>query len=186
MDNLLKKDQLLKRYFPPDKILRRIVAVFAILAFLFFVYKVWNFYNLSARRVFNSNYSEYKLVVTKSGDSSAIRQSYIINDYKQVILLARSSRSIEDNFLAGHAQLALDNAAAAVTGFKKVIDMSYVAGGSVFKEEAEYDLILSYILNRDYDLALEQMNKVKGNPGHFYHDKMTNKLFRQVKLLKWR
>jgi hypothetical protein len=186
MNNALRKDQLLKRYFPPDKIFRRVVAVFAILAFVFFVYKVWGFYNLSPRRVFNSNYSEYKLVDAKKDDSSAVRQAYRTDDYKQVVLLARSSRNIEDNFLAGHAQLAMNNAAAAVTGFKKVIDMSYVAGGSVFKEEAEYDLILSYILNRDYDLALEQMTKVKGNPGHFYHDKMTDKLFRQVKLLKWR
>ena len=169
------------------RILRRVVAVISIIVFLFLVYKVWTFYNLSPGKVFRHNYVEYKLDSLENKNApSGIEQAYISKNYKEVVQLARSSRNIRDNFLLAHAQVALDNAAAAVQAFRKVVDMSYVAGGSTFKDAAEYNLILSYILNKDYDLALEQMTKLKGNPVHQYHDKMTEKLFRQVKMLKWR
>ena len=52
--------------------------------------------------------------------------------------------------------------------------------------ETEYYLFLSYIRDRDYNAALAIMEKIKNDPGHIYHKKVTSKLIRQVKLLRWR
>ena len=181
MDNSVHKDDRSLR----ERVIRRIVAITTSLVFLFLLYKGWMFYSLSALKVFKKNYIGY--TIRDSGSvSSAIEQAYRAKDYKQAVQLIGKSRNISDNYLAAHAELALNNPSAAIEGFKKVIDLSYVAGGSAYKDAAEYNLILSYIRNRDYDLALELMNRLKGNPGHLYHDKMTGKLFRQVKMLKWR
>ena len=185
---VMKKDEMEKTLSPANKIARRIVAIVASIVFLVLVWQGWRFYSLSASKVFRQNYIEYAPDNLKDSGNvpSAVEEAYTARDYKKVVQLVGSSRGIKENFLAAHAQLALNNPSGAITGFKKVIDLGYVAGRSAYKDAAEYNLILSYIRNRDYDLALELMNRVKGNPGHFYHDKMTGKLFRQVKMLKWR
>jgi hypothetical protein len=173
---------------PATILLKRIVAFAAIVVFMVLVWQGWLFYSLSALKVFKNNYIEYTPDNMRDGNAatSPAEEAYNDKDYKLVVKLVGSSRNIKDNFIAAHAQLALNNPSAAIVGFKKVIDLSYVAGGSEYKDAAEYNLILSYIRNKDYDLALELMNRLKGNPGHLYHDRMTGKLFRQVKMLKWR
>jgi|KBSSwiS6_1023812.scaffolds.fasta_scaffold00985_4 hypothetical protein len=183
-----KKAEMEKTSGPANKIARRTIAIVASTVFLVLVWQGWLFYSLSASKVFRRNYIEYTPgnLNDNSNVSSAVEEAYMARDYKKVIELVGSSRGIKENFIAAHAQLALNNPSGAITGFKKVIDLGYVAGRSVYKDAAEYNLVLSYIRNRDYDLALELMNRLKGNPHHFYHDKMTGKLFRQVKMLKWR
>jgi hypothetical protein len=56
----------------------------------------------------------------------------------------------------------------------------------VFSDEAEYYLALSYIRNRDYDLAIPILEKIKDHPIHIYHEKVDAKLIRKIKMLKWR
>jgi tetratricopeptide (TPR) repeat protein len=168
--------------------LRKIVAVAASIIFIFLAVQGWIFYNLSAGKVFTANYIQYVPDGFRDGSTniSASQKAYMENDYKKVIQLAAGSESPNDHFLAAHAQLALNNAEAAVDGFKKVIASSDKTKTTELKDAAEYNLVLSLIKNKDYDLALDLMKKIKENPAHLYYKNITSKLFRQVKMLKWR
>jgi hypothetical protein len=177
-----------KHINPAGRMVRRIVAVAASIVFIVLVWQGLVFYNLSSAKVFNENYIQYTPDKMRDVQStvSLVMQAYIDRDYKKVISLTADSTSAKDNLLAGHAQLALNNAGAAVSLFKTAIEQSKKEKNAELQDAAEYNLILSYIRNKDYDLALELMKEVEGNPGHLYHDKMTGKFFRQVKMLKWR
>lgn len=177
-----------KHINPARRMLRRIVAVAASIVFIVLIWQGLLFYNLSSAKVFDDNYVQYSPDNMRDAQStvSPLTQAYIDKDYQKVISLAANSASAKDNFLTAHAQLALNNATAAISLFKTAIEQSKKEKNAELQDAAEYNLILSYIRNKDYDLALELMNEVEGNPGHLYHDKMTGKLFRQVKMLKWR
>jgi hypothetical protein len=177
-----------KHINPARRMVRRIVAVAASIVFIVLVWQGLEFYNLSSLKIFDENYIQYSpdnMRDVQTTVSPAI-QAYIDKDYKKVIELTENSTSPKDKLLAAHAQLALNNAGAAVSLFKTAIEQSKMEKNAELQDAAEYNLILSYIRNKDYDLALELMNEVEGNPAHLYHDKMTGKLFRQVKMLKWR
>ncbi len=168
--------------------LRKVVAVAASIIFIFLAVQGWIFYNLSAGKVFTANYIQFVPDDFRDGSTNitASQKAYLENDYKKVIQLAAASDSINDNFLAAHAQLALNNTDAAINGFKKVIAANSNAITSELNDAAEYNLILSFIKNKDYDLALNLMKKIKDNPAHLYYKNVKNKLIRQVKMLKWR
>lgn len=168
--------------------LRKIVAVAASIIFIILAWQGWIVYNLSAGKVFTENYIQYVPDGFRDGSTniSVSQKAYMENDYKKVIQLATVSGSLNDFFLEAHSQLALNNAEAAVNGFKKVIAASDISKTSELKDAAEFNLILSFIKNKDYDLALDLMKKIKENTAHLYNKNISNKLFRQVKMLKWR
>jgi tetratricopeptide (TPR) repeat protein len=74
----------------------------------------------------------------------------------------------------------------AIANFKNVIEDNRQTKSALFNDEAEYYLALTYIRNKDYDYALDILKDIKDDPEHYYHQKVTSKLIRQVKLLKWR
>jgi tetratricopeptide (TPR) repeat protein len=57
---------------------------------------------------------------------------------------------------------------------------------SDFKQEGEFYLSLAYLRNKDYDKSLELMERIRRAPEHTYHDQITDKLIRNVRILKWR
>jgi tetratricopeptide (TPR) repeat protein len=151
----------------------------------------YNFYNLSSNKVFASNYHSYELSTVRDGDStqvSPVEKAYREKDYKKTVDLIsqQSLLTVKETFLAGMSYMELDNGAKAIDEFKKVIARNENAKSNLFKDEAEYYLALTYIRNRDYDFALDMLRNIKENPGHLYHEKVTGKLVRQVKMLKWR
>jgi hypothetical protein len=80
----------------------------------------------------------------------------------------------------------LRNNDSAIVEFKKVIAANKLAAKPVYNDEAEYYLALQYVRNKNYDYALELLNKINETPGHLYNDKVTDKLIRKVKTLKRR
>lgn len=151
----------------------------------------YNFYNLSSNKVFASNYHSYELSTVRDGDStqvSPVEKAYREKDYKKTIELIsqQNSLTVKETFLAGMSYMELDNGTKAIDEFKKVIAGNENAKNNLFKDEAEYYLALTYIRNKDYDFALDMLRSIKETPGHLYHEKVTGKLIRQVKMLKWR
>jgi tetratricopeptide (TPR) repeat protein len=84
------------------------------------------------------------------------------------------------------AWLQLYNYDRCISGLRKIIDKNQETGTRTMNEEAEYYLALAYIANKDFDLALPLLNKMHDNPDHKFHDRISAKLIRQVKMLKWR
>jgi predicted negative regulator of RcsB-dependent stress response len=173
------------------ELIRYSIAVAASLLLIVACISGYNFYNLSSNKVFISNYHSYELNTVRDGDStqvSPVEKAYRAKDYKRIVELISQQRSltVKETFLAGMSYMELGNNAKAIEELKKVIAGSEDAKNNLFKDQAEYYLALTYIRDKDYDFALDMLRSIKENSGHLYHKKVTGKLIRQVKLLKWR
>jgi len=173
------------------RIIRYSIAAAAAVVLIVAVIMAYNFYNLSSNKVFLSNYHSYELNTAGDGDStqvSPIEKAYREKDFKKAVGLISQQRSlsVKERFLAGMAYMELGNNAKAIEELKKVIAGNKDAKNSLFRDQAEYYLALTYIRDKDYDFALDMLRSIKENPGHLYNKKVTGKLIRHVKLLKWR
>ncbi len=180
-----------KKMSPTRRIIRYSIAAAASVILIVGGIIAYNFYNLSSGKVFASNYHSYELSTLRDGDTlqfSAVEKAYREKDYKKAVELIshQSSIPVKETFLAGMSYMELGNNARAIEELKKVIIRNETDKTNLFKDEAEYYLALTYIRNRDYDFALDLLRRIKENPGHLYHEKVTGKLIRQVKMLKWR
>ncbi len=151
----------------------------------------YNFYNLSSNKVFAGNYHPYELNTMRDGDTarlSPVEKAYREKDYKKAVDIHEmyDPNPPKETFLIGMSFIELGKNAEAIEELKKVIARNEANKTSIFKEEAEYYLALTYIRNRDYDYALDLLRKIQEDPGHLYHEKVNRKLIRQVKMLKWR
>lgn len=179
-----------KTISPVRRIARYTLAVAAGVLLVVLGITGYNFYQLSADKIFTGNYSYYELSNTRGAGTEATtaEKAYAEKRYADVIKIYDSGNEAgqQTAFIAGVSALELDNSTRAIACFKEVIALNRQAGEKLLEDEAEYYLSLSYIRNGDYDYALELMKKIQEDPGHLYREKITDKLIRQVKLLKWR
>lgn len=176
---------------PARRIIRYGIAVAASVVLIVAGIIGYNFYHLSSDRVFASNFHSYELATYRDSDSlqvSSVEVAYRNKEYKKAVEVYSEidSKSVKEIFLAAMSFMELENNTKAIDEFKKVIEGNKTGKNELFKEEAEYYLALTYIRNRDYDFALDQLRSINENPGHLYHKRVTRKLMRQVKMLKWR
>jgi hypothetical protein len=172
------------------KRIRYAVAIAASIILVVGIYMVYNFVTLSSEKVYNANYQAYELAnmrgesITETPMEKAFRQK----QYKQVLALHKknTSETTKEKFLSGVSAMELDNNAQAINFFKSVKAENELTGKNDFGDEADYFLALTYIRNKDYDYALELLKTIKDDPAHLYNKKVTNKLLRQVRMLKWR
>lgn len=172
------------------RIIRNAVAVAASVVLLLAGYAAFNFFTLSSEKVFNSNFRVFELTMMRGDGAgeSAAEKAYREKNYKEVIRIhdAGEDHTRKGEFLCGVAALELKDNKKAITCFTEVLDQNKQASVLILNDETEYYLFLSYIRDRDYNAALAIMEKIKNDPGHIYHKKVTSKLIRQVKLLRWR
>lgn len=148
----------------------------------------YNFFTLSPGKLFSENYKSYELNTTRGAGTelSAIEKAYQEKKYTEVAALSESSNEIKENFLGAMSNMELQNTSKAIDEYKKVIALNETAKTNIFKDESEYYLALAYVQIKSYKQALELMQKIHNNPDHLYHEKISAKLIRNVKLLKWR
>jgi tetratricopeptide (TPR) repeat protein len=172
------------------KILRYAMSVAASLLLLIGGYFAYQFFNLSAEKVYGANYQPYELSASRDGNAAetAAEKAYREGNYKEVIRIsaAKEDVSVKAAFLSGAAAMQLKDYPKAISSFTTILEANKNAPVKILNDETEYYLALSYIHNRDYDYALELLNKIKEDPAHTYNTKVTRKLIRQVRLLKWR
>lgn len=172
------------------KILRYSMSVAASLVLLIGGYMIYNFLALSPDKVFASKYQSYTMVTVRDGNSNETfaEIAYRDKNYKEVLRIhdAGEDPTTKGKFLCGAAALEVENNSKAIKCFKEVLENNKQTQQPVLNDEAEYYLSLSYIRNKDYDYALELLNKIHGDPNHLYREKITTKIIRQVRMLKWR
>jgi hypothetical protein len=151
---------------------------------------IYNFYNLSSDGVFTSYYRHYELsaVPDDTVKETIIEKVYREKNYKGVTVLAEKTNTstTPDIFLAAMSWLEIGNNTKAISNYKKVIGENNDPGTNLQKDDAMYYLVLTYIRNKDYDLALELMHDIRNEPTHRYYKRITRKFLRQVRMLKWR
>jgi len=176
---------------PARRIVRYSMAIAASVLLIFLSITAYIFFTLSPDKLFADNYHSFELSTTRGGNEAeptAIEKAYREKNYKEVTDLTTkwSEPDIRDEFLAGISSLELNKSSEAIHFFNGVIKLNETRDKPIYKDETEYYLALSYLKNKDYDLALELMNKIHNDPDHLYHKKITNKLILRVKMLKWR
>jgi tetratricopeptide (TPR) repeat protein len=179
-----------KKISSPKRTLRYAMSIAASILLVVGGYIAYSFFSLSSDKVFSSNYQPFELSTTRSGDvaETPTEKAYRAGNLPEVVRIhdAGEDRTAKGNFLGGVAALQLNNTGKAITCFNEVINMNKNATTKVLNDEAEYYLALGYIRNKDFDYALDLLQKIKNDPAHIYHEKVTAKLIRQVKMLKWR
>ena len=173
------------------RVFRYSMAVAASLILIIGGYLAYNFYTLSSNKIFSANYHSYELNTMRDGDSAQIapmEKAYRDKKYKEVTIIAGQSvsLSVKETFLAAMSYVENKDNSRAIEQFKKLIAANEASRTMIMKDEAEYYLALTYIRNKDFDFALELLRKIKDDPRHTYYSKISGKLIRQVKMLKWR
>jgi|GEM_PF-337711 len=151
----------------------------------------YNFYTLSPAKIFNANYQPYELSNVRDGGTtkeSGIEQAFRNKEFSKVAELGKGSVQLSqrDRFLAGVANAETGNFTSSIDHFKKLLATNQATNTDTMMAETEFYLALVYIRNRDYDQAVDLMTKIHDNPTHPYHEKISGKLIRKVKMLKWR
>ena len=168
------------------KITRYSLAVAASLLLLVVGITGYNFYKLSPDKLYDKHYQPYELSTSRNqARGTKIEQAYKGKNYEWVIKLGKQSNDPAELFLTSMAWLHKSEPANAIVTLRKILSHP-TAGDELWKEEAEYYLALAYIKNKDYDFALELLNKIHENPAHLHYPDVSGKLIRQVKMLKWR
>lgn len=175
---------------PARRILRYVASIAAailLVAGLFFAY---TFFTLSSDKVYSANYKRFELSTTRDGGvgETASEKAYRAGNYKEVVRIhdADEDHTPKGEFLCGVAALELNDNDKAIKCFNEVLDANKNTIEKILNDEAEYYLSLSYIRNKEYDKALSLMNKIKDDKEHVYHERISGKLLRQVKMLTWR
>jgi len=177
----------IKKISKAKRIVRYSVAVAASLLLIFVCIEGYNFYSLSAERLFAEKYSGYHWMTTDGTTESEIEKAYKEEKYTEVINLNRHSvLSIKDVFLTGMSYLETNDLSKAISSYQVVIADMKGNKNLMLKDAAEYYLALAYLKNNDYDQAIELMTTIHDNPSHSYTKKFSIKYIKRVKRLKWR
>lgn len=169
--------------------IRYAIAVAASILLIVAGYIGYNFYTLSSEKVFAANYRLYELsgVRDNSTGESAIETAYNGKKFAELLSISFDRPfTIKEHFLRGMAFSETGDNGNAILSFKKAIEDNNAARTTTFKDEAEFYLALTYVRNKDFDFALEVLKNIQSNPDHLYNEKVTSKLIRQVRMLKWR
>ncbi|MFN8289590.1 MAG: hypothetical protein U0U70_05005 [Chitinophagaceae bacterium] len=180
-----------RRINPARKTFRYAMAVAASLVILIGGYMAYNFFTLSPDKVYSAHYHSYTLVNERGADSTGLtaeEKAYAEKKYKEVVRLhdEAAAPSVKEEFLCGTASMELGDDTKAIRCFNRVLELNQQNNRKTLNDETEYYLALSYIRNKDYDFALPLLEKIRDDNAHTYHNEVTSRLVRKVRMLKWR
>jgi len=145
----------------------------------------YNYFSLTPGKVFSSHYQSYQLTTLRDNNSkeqSAIEKAYRNKDYQTAIAefnKATPASTDKEVFLAGMSFMETGKYEEARQQYIKITQQDLIP-------ERDYYLALDYIQLKDYDNALQLLNKIYSDPSHVYHEKVSAKFLRQVRILKKR
>jgi tetratricopeptide (TPR) repeat protein len=95
--------------------------------------------------------------------------AYLNKKWNEVISIYQEqlNKSNQQTFLAGMAEMQLKQFPEAIGLFENIINAQ--SGDISFREEAEYNLSMAYLMNHEGKKAIDIINKIKGNPNHTYY-----------------
>jgi tetratricopeptide (TPR) repeat protein len=171
------------------KIVRIGMSIAASLLVLLLGAGVYQYVTVSTDKLFNEAYQPYSLSVSRgAAEANMMEKAYQEKNYPAVIEQFNNLKTTDqkENFLAGQAFLATSNNTKAIECFKKVLNLNFAAKTSVFNDDAEYYIALSYLKNKQVSDAYPFLINIRNNPQHMYNDKITSSVMRQLKLLDWK
>ena len=167
--------------------LRNVFRIAAIIIVILGGVSVYQYYSLSSRSLFESNYQSYQLhQVRGKYDSSMLEQLYKQNLMDDVIDgFSRLKRpSIRDYFYLGNAYLTRHNASMAIRSFEVVQQKNSEMGTHILEDDVDYFLAMSYLQNNQPAKALPLLEKIHNDKEHLYTDKVNSWFLLKARLLR--
>jgi len=168
------------------EVVRVLLAVTGGVLLILVIVAGYRFYRLSPAALYKQAYVAYKL--PQEGDyllgASPVERAYRAGLYDSVVRESKKKQGFTDHdyLMIGLAHMHREDYGAAIEPLRLV----NLWNESDFKQEGEYYLALAYLRNKDYDKALELMDRIRRTPEHAYQQQITGKLVRNVRILKWR
>jgi tetratricopeptide (TPR) repeat protein len=130
--------------------------------------------NTRPEGVFDKNYSDYQLSVTRGVDNSdALEQAYLSRNWAAVYsgFEATHTKTQKDYFLTAMAHMQQKEYYEAISLLKTLIQ-SNQGREPYFEDEAEYYLAMNYLATGQAAPAVELFDKIKADPRHVYHSRV--------------
>ncbi len=160
----------------------RIAACVILLAGAVTIYK---YASTNAVGIYDQYYSSFDLNTSRgAGNADELEQAYRDKNWAAVIARFNGlkDKNNKSRFLTGMANLELKNYDAAIGSFKQVLDENARTGDNYFQDEAEYYLALGYLATRQTGKALPLLKKIKADPAHLYHKKVSDMSWLDLKI----
>ena len=152
--------------------MRNVYKVAACLLFLVIAAAGYKYISTSATQVYKESFIPYTLGTSRGSNAlNEIEQAYRNKNWKQV-LTAFDNAAQKDNktlFLAGMANMQLQQYAAAGKLFQQVLVHNAQAGDDYFQDEAQYYLAMSYLANNQTKEAITILQQIRTNKNHLYN-----------------
>jgi tetratricopeptide (TPR) repeat protein len=147
----------------------RIAAI--LIAFLGVV-AIYKYQSVTASSIYQHYYTSYDLgTVRGNGTKDTLEEAYKSKDWNKVVTLynQESSKTAKYYFLAGMADLELHQYQVAIEQFEAVLAENVKNKDHYFKDEAEYFLAFSYLMNGESGKAVRLLATIKQNKDHLYY-----------------
>lgn len=174
------------RVVPLRRVVRYTMAVAASILLIFIAVQGYRFYNLTPEGLYEDSFIAYNLSPVRGDEPgfTDLEKAYSEEQYNTVIRMARENGRVlnpREVFVAGLSSLQLNDASAAIPWFRRLNEQ-----GNPFQPDAEFYLSLAYLKDKDYDRALVLMRKIHSDPRHPYHDRITQRMINDTRMLKWK
>lgn len=130
--------------------------------------------NTRPESVFDKNYSDYHLNVTRGADvGSSLEQAYQSGNWAAVYtaFAANRAKTQKDYFLTAMAHMRQKEYYESIS-LLKVLMQSSQTGEPFFEDEAEYYLAMNYLATGQAAPAVVLFDKIKADPRHVYHTRV--------------
>ncbi len=150
---------------------------------------IYQYTTITPDSVFANNYEPYTLSVNRGTvETNFIEKSFQEKKYAAVInqFEALENANAKEFFLAAAAYMETNSYKKAIAAFNNVLLKNEREKKSIFNDDAQYFLALSYLKNNDIKLAAPIFEMINKNKNHLYNDKVTNAFMRKLTVINWK
>jgi tetratricopeptide (TPR) repeat protein len=150
---------------------------------------IYKYVSVSSEGLYDRYYTAYTLHTSRGeGAAQPIEQAYDSRDWQQVISLAAAAKPADNqtDLLAGMADLELKKYDDGITHFEQIIAVNAHKGTTVYQDEAEYYLAISWLAMKNVNEAMPILEKIKADPQHKYHDRVAKMSFFDLRLVQYK
>lgn len=174
-------------HMQPLKWFMRIAAMFILGAGGWFAYE---YNNASGTKLYAEIYQPYTINTDRSSNreivSPTIIQQFKDKDYAAVITTFRSlpATNNRDKFLTAYAWNETGDYKQAIDVLQQILKNNKQTGSQLYHDEAEFYLGLSYLKMKNNKAAFVYFEKIRNNPNHTFHERVSKWTMVRLKWLK--
>ena len=142
----------------------------------------------SANSLYNEQYISFEPNGTRgeNAEITPIEKAYVQKNYAEVINLYKAGTSAIaiQIMMAGNAYLQTGNTPAAIETFKLLLSQNKAVNTTAYNDDAMNYLALAYLKNKNYNEAINLMEKINADKQNIYSNKFTDAYINSVKKLQ--